>query len=59
MAERREENKKIARLAEVVFLRFQFQLRGCRGLICGFSDPRAISLLFFPRGAGASAGESK
>jgi hypothetical protein len=32
MAEQREENKKIARLAEVVFLRFQFQLSGVPGV---------------------------
>ena len=31
MAEQRKENKKIARLAEVVFLRFQFQCRGVPG----------------------------
>jgi hypothetical protein len=31
MAEQREENKKIARLAEVVFSRFQFQLSGVPG----------------------------
>jgi hypothetical protein len=36
MAEQRKENKKIARLAEVVFLRFQFQVSGVRGVICGF-----------------------
>jgi hypothetical protein len=38
---------------------FVFQFRGCRGLICGFPDRRAISLLFVPRGASACAGESK
>jgi hypothetical protein len=31
MAEQRKENKKIARLAEAVFLRFQFQSRGVPG----------------------------
>jgi hypothetical protein len=35
------------RLAEVVFLRFQFQLSGVPGLICGFSGLPGISLLFF------------
>src|SRR6516165_7208112 len=29
------------------------------GLYAGFPDRQAISLLFFPRGAGASTGESK
>jgi hypothetical protein len=31
MAERREENKKIARLAEVVFLAFSISAQGCAG----------------------------
>ena len=42
MAEQREENKKIARLAEVAFLRFQFQCRGVPGgSICRFTSTLA------------------
>src|SRR6516225_9642134 len=60
MAERRKENKKIARLAEVVFLRFQFQLSGVPGVYMPvFPIAEPISLLFFqcglPGGTGPNA----
>src|SRR6516165_1999771 len=51
----REENKKLRAWQRWFFCVFNFSLVGCRGLLCGFSRSRAISFLFFPRNAGASA----
>jgi hypothetical protein len=46
------QQKKIARTEGVSFLRFQNWIRGRgAGLYAVFPDRRAISLLFFPRGA--------
>jgi hypothetical protein len=51
-------SKKIADTEGVSFLRFQNWARGRGvGLYAVFPDRRAISLLFFLRGAGASASE--
>src|SRR6516165_7586460 len=47
MVEQREENKKIARLAEVVFCVFNFSLGGAGVSYAVFPDCRAISLFVF------------
>jgi hypothetical protein len=50
MAEQREENKKIVRLAEAVFCVFNFSSVGCPGSSYAvFPDRRAISLLVFQK----------
>jgi len=58
MAERREENKKIVRLAEVFF---SFSISGGVPGVYMLFFPIAgpFRFCFFPRGAGASASESK
>src|SRR5262249_17884599 len=58
-ARKKAASKKIADTEGVSFLRFQIRARGPGGgLYAVFPDRRAISLLFFPRGGGASAGAS-